>query len=77
MKGLALKVEDEKVAEKEDDGCIEVDPATDEEAGVKTITVPSTVVLKLRNPRTVTVGRPASPLFWVDPRGTRIRKYLT
>ncbi len=31
--------------------------ATAAEAGVKTMTVPSTVVRKLRNPRTVTVGR--------------------
>ena len=41
--------------------CFELDAsaAAAADAGVNTITVPSTVVLKLRNPRTVTVGSSA------------------
>ena len=35
-------------------------PVAAAEAGVKTITVPSTVVRKLRKPRTVTVGKAVS-----------------
>lgn len=59
---MAPKDEDEKYADEDAPGDDE------EDAGVKTMTVPSTVVLKFRNPRTVTVGSETSllSLFLLD-----------